>query len=309
MMPATNFVERWQVYVQHVGNITPGQLVHDLPKTVDLEAPFALRGISLRVARTPGPPSVDYSDVNSLNVQWKDSNNMYTASDLLPVPVALQVGAAAAGGIGGCAGIVYPEVIYPPGATINIDLQNTSATKTLDTTVYFHGVKIFPQGGIDTPTYPARCAMLDYRRQFTALALQPTEERRNQILKVAPDADYVFRAAQCGAIPSFAYGGRAEEFQNLLVKLSDHNVKPFMDDYVDVNYLWGTGDGSGTSGSVYTGNANPGLMVPEIYVRANDLLYLDFQRNDGAFNVVGVLPSATNCDVQIVFQGSKVYLK
>jgi len=293
--------ERFQVYVQALGTLASGGYLVDVPKTIDTEAPFALRGISIRIARTDEVET--YSAVNDLLFNWKNSNNMYTQSDLLPVPVALGCGVGGFGGIGGNPGIVYPEVIYPAGSTINIDLTN-SGDNDLDITVYFWGTKLFPAGGIDAPTYPARCAMLDYRRQFTALALTPTEVRRNQILKVAADADYVFRAGQCGCNNTTPYFPQAfQQFKNLLVTLSDHNVKPYMDAPVDVNYLWGTSQGTFGQGSAYTGNANPGLHVPEIYVRANDLLYLDFYRQDGA------ITGANDNDVQIAFQGSKVYLK
>ena len=299
------YVERFQIYVHSLGSLGVGASVTDVPKSVDTEAPFALRGWQVRIKK--GATTNNYNFVNSLNIRRKNPAGMYTQTDLLPVPIALAVGSGGFGGIGGHPGLVYPQEIFPAGSQIAVDVKNTDPAQALDVTIYYWGVKLFPEGSIDAPTYPERCAMLDYARQMTFLAMGQTETRNNLLLKVAADADYVFRAAQFGCNNTFpAFPAPFKAFHNCLIKISDHNVKPFMDDFVDVNYLCGTSQGTFGQGSSFTGNAVPGLFVPEIYVRANDLMYIDLQRQDAAF--IGGAGEGPN-DLQIVFQGAKVYLK
>jgi hypothetical protein len=304
-MSSPAVTERFQIYVNHIGTIVAGGAVFDYPKLVDTEAPFALRGIAVRIAKnlTAGT----YSLVNNFDIRWKNASNTYTAKDLLPVPVALRCGTGGFGGIGGHPGVVYPQEIFPAGSSINIDLANARGSTDLDVTVYFWGVKLFPAGHIDAPTYPARCAMLDYTKTFTAFQLGLTENRTNQILKIAADADYVLSAGQGGCNNNFPnFPSTFLPQKNLLLTISDHNVKPYMDAGVDMNYLLGTSQSTFGQGSGFVGNATPGLFVPEIYVRANDLLYLDFNRQDAAFNGQA---GAGPVNIQVVFQGRKVYLK
>jgi hypothetical protein len=55
--------------------------------------------------------------------------------------------------------------------------------------------------------------------------------------------------------------------------LKDYNGLPYMNDFVDVNVLFGIG------GVAFgTGPGHPGIIYPEIYLPAQQQLFIDIQR-------------------------------
>ena len=280
------YAERFQIYVLRIPNVAAGAILRDIPKQLDAEAPFILRGRQIRVQTTA---SVGIANLQNISTQWKNAWGLERSNDFIPVTMDMGPNA----GAGGCPGPVYPQMVYPAASVINTNIQNNDAN-ALDVSIYFWGVKLFPLGSIDSPTYPQDCTIRAYRRQVTVSALMPTETRNGILLKVAADADYVFRSGQCNNVNQ-----TVQNFSNCFLTISDKERKPYMDAPVDVLYLFGH---SNIAANIQnTGNFTPGLIVPELYVRQNEFLYFDFKREDGA------IAGAVNNDVQVVFNGSKVF--
>lgn len=81
--------------------------------------------------------------------------------------------------------------------------------------------------------------------------------------------------------------------------IKDMAEKPYMNAPVDVKFLWGSADVD----TVNSGPWHPGLCVPELYLHAQDYLYIDWFRDDTGFSNTPVQ------DIQLVFHGSKVFLQ
>ncbi len=281
-------VERWFVYIHDLGTLGTGaqNRLTDIPLRIDTDAPFVLRGRSFAVLQTN---TVSFSAVRSLATRFTGPDYNYKAKDLIPAsfdPAPLATN-------GPLPGSVYPDVFYPAGATINLDIQNNGADAAHFYALY-HGVKLY---GDAEPayTYPAVCRVEDFRYTLNVPALTVSESRANQIKIIQHDADYVIRAAYCCATQQPGQETQGT-FTNLFVTVSDHYMRPFSNLPVPVNSIFG-------SASVVAPfrNAVPGLIVPEWYLLANDWLNMDFVRIDGA------ITGAHTVDVQVGFVGSKVY--
>lgn len=302
------YVERPFIYVQHVGSLIPQDPILWSPKLLQADAPFILRGRAIRVKQTP--TADDQTGTQALLTRWRDSEGLWRSTDLIPVAADMQNNA----GQGGNPGIVYPEVPYLPGGSIELEIRNNDplAGRTLDVTVYWIGVKLYPDTG-SAPTYPARCSMRPFwyggvcddgsDQQLVVPQLGITDVVRNQIFKVRGDADFACRTGQCGAYttsPQFPAPPFANP-HNLFVIVRDAFGKAFSDDWVDVNVMFGNGS-LGTYGN-FSGPANPGLFVPELYLPANSMLLFDWMRDDGAFVTAADGPQC----IMLILGGAKVY--
>src|SRR5574340_672407 len=287
------------IYVHALGTVKAGATLRDAPLQLDNESPFALRG---RAIRTPitltsgGAPSVQ-----SILSRFRDPLGNYVASDLMPASADL---GDSFGGRGGRPGLVYPEYVYPAGAVINTDVKNSGASDT-DVTIYYFGVRLLPEGWGNLRSYPPKFSLIPYHKQVTATNLGLTETRHDVIMvNTSADADLVLRSGQCGNNQNFPNFPIAfNRFHNVLVTMADETRKPYMSAPVDTAYLFGAANPNGPNAP---GNAVPGLLVPEIWMRPNCIMYFDFYRQDSAF--VGHNGEVAQ-DVQIAFNGSKVILK
>ena len=306
------YQERPHIYVHHIGTMTPGQAFYDLPLKLDTEAPFALRGRSIRVAVDD---TVSQADVASILTRWRNPRGGYASTDLLPVVPDIGPN----GGTGGNPGVVYPNEVYPAGANLLTDVLNNDTALDLDITIYYHGAKLFPPGGIDAPTYPPRCSLLAYSRTrfnlndppvtptISQLAVTQGPPGAQAIFRVGSDGDFAIRSGQAGCNQV----NGVQRFSNVFLIIQDVNQKPYMSGggvayanglpagMVDINHLFGNGN-LATFGQ-FTGPWNPGLFVPELYVKAYGVLYFQFYRDDSA--VAGSEPN----DIQVVLTGSKVF--
>jgi hypothetical protein len=79
--------------------------------------------------------------------------------------------------------------------------------------------------------------------------------------------------------------------------LRDYNGMPYMNDWVDVNVLFGT---SGTAIPLLlgTGAGRPGIIYPEIYLPENRQLLIDVQQS---------ATGTAGADLLINFIGAKVF--
>jgi len=280
-----------------LANVAAGAEFDDVILTLDTDAPFLLRGRALRQQYTG---ALTQTGLQFLKTKWTGPNNDFRQQDL--ILESLQM---AYFGQGANPKPVHPQIYYPPGSTLRVHLRNTGAGALTNLTFYFRGVKLFPPGTVPAYTYPKRFAGLSFSYPFTVLALGPTETRYNQVWINKTDADFVLRAGQAGPVAVVGQGVMAEVF----FRLKDHQYKPFSNDFVHIDILFGSGNMPATipvgpTPAFFvpggTGPALPGLFYPEIYVPKNEQLFYDVQRND-------IRQPAAN--VPFNFIGAKVFQK
>lgn len=287
--------ERFFIYVHHVGVVGAGKQLTDIPLQTQGDAPFILRARSIGLLDTELVSTT--AQVNAMYTRYRDASDKHNSTDLLPVQFDMPNGGSRG------PSPVYPQKPYPAGAVILADVLNTNAVD-VDVTLYYHGVKLYPDGTYPL-TYPAHCSLFSYWYTLPGpgrppIVIQPTGAGsfiQDYTLTLQGDADYVFRAGNGGVIdPTIGVG-----FRNLYVTMKDHDRKPFSSGPVHINHLLSSSQGTaGTTVNPLAGAWNPGLFVPEIWVRRNDMLYFDFLRND----LVG-LGAVT---LQLVFFGAKVFV-
>lgn len=284
------FQERFQVYVMgpdqdpRLALVAAGQTIERVNLKIDLDAPFVLR------RRALGPLTADLA---SLKTKWTGPNSDYRSElilESLRMPYFGQNGSPTK---------VSPEIVYPPGGTLTLDLQNTSANPIANLTFYWIGVNRYPWGTRPAPTYAAAFRGEPFAQPFLAAAMGAPEIRLNRPYTAKSDGDWVIRAGQAGQVGII--GGVDGGFQPgvlvptvaMSVVLKDWDGLPYMNDWVDINVLFGMG-----RLAFGTGPGHPGIVYPEIYLPAQHQLLLDVQQS--AAGLVGV-------DLIINFIGAKVF--
>ena len=213
---------------------------------------------------------------------------------------------------------VYPQVVYPRGAEIRVDILNDGANALTNLTLYFRGVKLFAPGAVKSYTYPDNVGLLPFiYPQGTPNTTDGSTLVRNvqviqaplrQTFRCKSDADFVLRAGQAGLPFS------TTPVNEVFIKLLDEDEKPYSNDAVHMDLMFGNSAMPpmfwpyGASGHVPvtpvgTGPNSPGLFYPEIYVPKNHLMYMDVSRDDSAYG--GAVP--INLPVQFI--GMKVFQK
>ena len=312
----SQFQERHQDYVlgpnqdPRLASVAPGQEVTSVTLNLDHDAPFLLRGRAYRV-RYDNLDSRTQVGLNNLSVRYAGPLRDYRQQAYIPQGLVMPYG-----GQGGAWKGLRHQIMYPSGGAIQLDLVNTGATTLTNLTFYFRGVKLFPWGVNPDDTYPAQCRLLDFVYPIKEITVDnpfgvvqnlavdenpaQTGARLSQIFRCQNDADFVFRYGQAG--PSFAPLGL-----EVGIILRDENQKPFSNDFVHFETLFGpcTGNfdcGGVTVPAIGTGNSLPSVMYPEIYVKKNHILWFDISRADSGFAGAVTIPS-----FPINLIGSKVY--
>lgn len=268
--------------------IAPGQIIQGLALPLDPDAPFALRGRAVR--QQADLVNFDQAGLNFFNMRYTGPRGNYLQQSRIPQLAEINYWF----GQNGNPHPVFPELIYPANGSITVDIENTGVTPILNLSLYFRGVKLFPWGMVQNYNYPAKLTTFDYTFpiQVANLNAAAVDIRRDQIFAPPPPGDFVLR---CG-LANFQVpgGGPAPE---VFFRLKDESHKPFSNDWVHVDVLFG--GTVGPWGIVPTWA--PGLFPPEIYVPKNHLLYYDVMRDDTAF--IGLNPE----DLNFTFRGGKVY--
>lgn len=281
--------ERWQVYVHNIGSVAAGDTITGIPFQTDLDAPFILRGRTFTIGNPTGVlPNAIFTS------RFADSVGNYRSTELIPSNFDTGVGPAPQP--------VYPQIFYPAGSQITTDVSNVG-TQPGNLTVLYFGVKLW---GDDAawPTYPDKCSQFDFSYTLYVPNVTPTFSQTNIIKAIAGDADYVIRGGYFGPTQQAGSAFPPQYFTNLTMVFKDFNQQAFMNAGVDVKWLF-----PGAVNGLNTGqfnNAIPGLVVPEIYLRANQQFLIDIVRSDGAVTSPGV---AVTQDCQLVLRGSKVYTR
>jgi len=299
-------VERHHDYILQIPSLDSGQALNPFTLPLDLDAPFLCRGVGLHIS----PPSTRLqTDLQACLFSFKNQ----AGADLAQQPIQTPAYFGLAFGQNGNYKAPWPQVPYPPGGVIQGTFVNDSAHTLTNLQIIFRGVKLFAEGAISNPTYPAVCRPLDFTYQTgkgtvadPALVLATTSALRGNILAINGDADFVLRGAQAGLWDSTGAGGVYSTFgyTELYIQLMDATGKPYSNLPIHIDWLFGNAGGQNGPAFTALGNSAPGLVVPEIYMPKNSVLFYDLIRNDAAY--VGVT-DALPVRISIGWIGGKIY--
>jgi hypothetical protein len=299
------YQQRFQVYVigptqdVRLTSVAAGATIEEIKLATDGDAPFVLTGRAVRQTYTSALTQANLADLKS---RWAGPSKDYRSDFLLESLAMVYYGQ------GGNPKPIAPGVEYPANSTILVDCQNTGASAIPGLTYYFIGYKLYPWGSVVGYSYPKKFAPQTFAYPVPNLALGVSEYRPGQIFTVKDDADFVIRAGQGPTF--FSTGGRT--FAEVSIILRDFDKKPYSNDFVHFDVLFGNGAAPATIPvgptpsfvkPFGTGPSSPGLFYPEIYVPRNHQLRYDLQRSDGA---VG---SNVSEDFTFNLIGSKVFEK
>ncbi len=281
-----------------LASVAAGALIKGVTLQLDTDAPFVLRSRAVRQQYTG---ELTQDGLQFLRMRWAGPGLDYRQQGMVPAAVEM----ANYGQLGNPKPI-FPPVSYPANGVITVDLENTGSSAITNLKLFWRGVKLFPWGTVPGYTYPARMSSLWFNYPQPIDALGVSELRQDNIFTIKPDADFVVRGGQVTA--PFSLDGRT--FAEVGIRLKDFNKKPYSNDYVPLDVLFGSGDFPATIpigpapsflSPFGTGPGQPGLFFPELYVPKNHQLLYDLQRTDGA----GGSNQAES--FVIVWAGSKVF--
>ena len=283
-----------------LASVAAGAVIEKVKLTLDPDAPFELRG---RAVRQKYDASLTQAGLAGLATQWCGPAQDYRMRTFIPERLQM-----ANYGQAGNPGPVFPQIVYPANGVIQIDVYNAGASAITNLTFYWRGVKLFPWGAVPGYTYPSRMAALSFCYPLLVNDLGVSENRPNQLFTVKQDADFVIRGGQATAPFSLAGGTRI--LAEVGITLRDFNKKPYSNDFVPLDIMFGAGSWPDTIplgptpsfvSPFGTGPSQPGLLYPEIYVPMNHQLVYDLQRTDGA----GAANQAEDLYINLI--GSKVF--
>ncbi len=298
------FQERHHDYVLgpnqdgRLASVAAGATLEKVKLTLDPDAPFALRG---RAVRQKYSETLTQAGMAGIRTQWCGPAMDYRMQTFIPESLQL-----ANFGQAGNFGVTFPQIVWPANGVIQIDVYNAGASAVTNLTFYWRGVKLFPWGAVPAYTYPKKMAAQSFTYPVFVNDLGVSETRPNQIFTVKPDADFVIRGGQATA--PFTAAGRTMAEVGIILR--DFNKKPYSNDYVAWDVMFGAGSWPDTIplgptpsfvAPFGTGPSQPGLFYPEIYLPANHQLVYDLVRTDG------VSGSNQAEDLYINLIGSKVF--
>jgi hypothetical protein len=260
--------------------VPAGQVIENVNVKIDLDAPFVLR------RRALGPVT---ADLPYLKTKWAGPTSDYRSEYILESlrqPYFGQNGSPKA---------VSPDITYPPNGTITLDLQNTGVNPIANLTFYWIGVSLYPWGALSAAsTYPSEFRGETFAQPFIVQNLAaPSIPRLNLPFTAKSDGDLVIRGGQAGQVGIAGNPGVLGPTTAMSVVIRDYNGMPYMNDWVDINILFGM------AGVAFgTGPGHMGIIYPEIYLPAQRQLLIDVQQS--AAGLAGV-------DLWLNFIGAKVF--
>ena len=305
-------VQRHQDYVlgpnqdARLASVAAGAVIQGVSLQLDPDAPFLLRSRAMRVQYSA---TRTQTGLAQLCMRYSGPNRIFRSQDFvrqsLLSPYFGQLGNPIP---------VYPQILYPRSGAITADIFNNGTSALTNLTLYFRGVKLFAPGAVRAYTYPSTFGGLPYvYAQGTKVASDDYRLIRNVLVTqnslrvtftVKGDADFVIRGGQAGLPFS------TTPVNEVFLKLRDEDEKPYSNDFVHMDVLFGNSGfgatyvaGGGNIAPIAGGPNTMGLFYPEIYVPMNHLMYLDVQRADVSFS--GAVP----VDLPVSFIGQKVFPK
>lgn len=285
-----------------LASVAAGATLESINLALDTDAPFVLRQRAVRIAYVVANPPTQQG-LQFLKMKYTGPMNDFKQQKEVNVASEMayfgQVGAFKP---------EYPNVQYPAGGVLTVQLANTGASALTNVYLFFRGVKLYPWGTVPAYSYPKNFKGLgNFSYPQAVTALDVTEYRDNQIFTVKPDADFVLRGGQATA--PFNVGG-TRQFSEVFMMLRDWNNKPYSNDFIPLDILFGSGGWPAsypigpTPTYITPFGAGPGLMglfYPEIYVPANHQLTYVLKRSDG----VSGTNQAESFTINLI--GQKVY--
>lgn len=285
-----------------LASVAAGAEITGLKFRFDTDAPFELRSRAVRMAYTD---TLDQNGLQYVSTRWTGPAQDYRQQGLVPETLQL----VNFGQVGNPKPLFRP-VRYPANGVLQIDILNSGPAAITNLTFFWRGVKLFPWGAVPAYSYPPGFASLSFAYPIQQLALTPTDFRQNQIFQVKADADFVLRAGQATAPHLTEVERGTSIFAECSIVLKDWNGKPYSNDFVPLDILFGSAAWPSTFPLGATpafiapfgvGPAAPGLLYPEIYVPRNHQLWYDIQRADTT--------ATASEDVTINLIGSKVFAR
>lgn len=198
-------IERPQFYVAKFLNPSAidGFSAFSLAKQTDSDAPFRLFGIAFYVFDSAGNPQGAAGNIDVLVEFTRPDGTTFFQRHQIPAQAIQPFAGQATDGAGGETAPYYSyfspvssNQIYPPQTTVTFDFSNVPLTATTKVLAILCGTKIFEDGAVWAPKYPAKYSALpfDYQVQIQIGNNLPV---LNVPLTINPDADFVWqRGAQ-----------------------------------------------------------------------------------------------------------------
>lgn len=270
-----------------------GTATQGLQLRLDQDAPFRLFGVmvwNLGVAQDQGFDG-------QVSLRFTHADGRYVQRNLTSSNLLFPGNQYSNGGTfpnKGWMAPIHPNILYPPNSTITVDIEGlpTTATAPPGFVIVFIGTKLFEQGAIWAPQYPAKWRALSYLENLSVPSIDVTTgvPLLNQLFTAQQDADFVWQA---GAYTDFPVGANTPlcQLQDLGVIVRDFTNKPYSNNYIPVGLLF-----------PFMGCENPGFLYPEIYVPKRQQLLFDFN-----YLYAGFVPAVNPVQVVLGLKGMKVY--
>lgn len=283
-------IERHQDYQLTIPSVPVGGLT-DVPLKLDTDAPFLLRLVKSRNLGLSG-------------FRFQDPDRQYQSSglrtDLIPQDPTGLPNPQPSRGV-----IIYPQMLFPIGANIVCDVGNSTDAALSNVKLLFRGSKLFPDGAVPSPTYPAKMSVLPFTYPVVVKNVPAVGTLRDLPLTIKTDADFAMRY---GVADPFTLGIDGGDYNPFLytecyVRLRDEFYKAYSNEPIHINDLLGQGQPAPFRTSASNDDDvlfMPGLFTPEIYIPRAHSLYFDITRND---------PASGPIDLHFRFQGSKVFAR
>ena len=293
---------RHQDYMIQVGTVQPGQTVTQ-KVVLDNDSGFLARGRAIHL--TPPAVATGQSQLANYFDRFMGPDLEYF-SDL---PTRFYNENANFGQFGNFLTIRQP-VYYPPGGTIQVEVTNNDLNAMTGVEVYFRGSKVFQPGVLPCVGYPpGKISPFPFMFPVFVASLGISQNMLNNSIAAQPDSDFVIRAINMGCFAGVTPGtggGAQTGYVQLYVQFRDALGMAYSNLPVHADTCFGSlgsmGSGTPSSGAgLSCGPYRPPLLMPEIYLPANNRLYFDLYRADSTF----VNQLAAN--IYLLFQGMKVF--
>jgi hypothetical protein len=271
-------IERHHDYVVNNVTLASGQ-TQVFTILLDQDAPFALRSIVTGATLSrfqfliEGPDGRRYASATKQNPQ----DSLLNPGTFFPV---------------------YPQITFPAYGAITLTLNDLSGGGTgPPNAIALRGVKLFQEGQVFAPQYPAKFTelMFRYKYQFTLAqgTLSNPTVLTSQPLNILNDADFVVRMGSAYVVlPS------TDGWDVIACVLRDQYGRAYSTDstgpgatpWIPAHFLFPV---PGFENCVWPDTT----LYPEIYVPRNSQLLMDIQRSSG---------TASNT-LQFVLHGSKIF--
>ena len=263
-------VERMQYYVFPTTQVNPAGTVQEgLVLRTDPEAAFRLYGIAIWTNDVQGGAFDGQMSLRFHRPDGRLVQRLFTAANAVapgnqyadsPTPTGANPNQA-------LVSPVYPNILFPANSVVVLDIETlNSATRNPSAVIVFVGTKLFKDGDIWAPQYPAKFKARPYLNNlFVPNVTISSGPVLNQPFNVEKDADFVFQLGGY-ADTSAATGGFPDSLADLGFIMRDWQGKAYSNDYVPIALLF-----------PFLTAQIPGFVYPEIYIPRDQQLLFDFK--------------------------------